>query len=370
MNLVRGSALAGALLLALVAAAPPPAPGPAADAAPSWRRLETEKHPGKQDDVFFLDRDLGWYVNGAGKIWKTTDGGATWTLQLHRPGTFFRCIAFVDEHVGFAGNVGTGYFPNVTDSLPLYRTEDGGGTWSPVTTIAGPPVVGLCAIEILREPIVNAGTLDTLVRVIALGRVGGPAAMIVSDDLGRTFRRVDLGADARMAFDVHFFDHNHGIVAAGTQDDLERSNALILTTEDAGRTWTPAYRSTRPFELTWKIAFPTRQVGYITLQSYDPDTTVTRRYVAKTSDGGRTWREMPLVDNAKVREFGVAFVDSLRGWVGAVPHGFSTSDGGRTWARVDFGNAVNKIRVVRDPVGTRVVAIGTELHVLDLPPGN
>ncbi|OEK09788.1 hypothetical protein A8C32_09755 [Flavivirga aquatica] len=36
------------------------------------------------DDVFFLNDDLGWAANGsAAAIYKTTDGGLTWTEQLN-----------------------------------------------------------------------------------------------------------------------------------------------------------------------------------------------------------------------------------------------------------------------------------------------
>lgn len=57
--------------------------------------------------------------------------------------------------------------------------------------------------------------------------------------------------------------------------------------------------------------------GYCTLQCYDPDTTKTDRFVVKTTAGGKTWWEVPLVSDAAVRPFGVAFVDEDRGWVGA-----------------------------------------------------
>jgi hypothetical protein len=39
-----------------------------------WQKLETVAYRGKQDDIFFLNADLGWYVNGGGKIYKTIDG--------------------------------------------------------------------------------------------------------------------------------------------------------------------------------------------------------------------------------------------------------------------------------------------------------
>lgn len=356
--------LQSAVLRRVAVGAPASAP---ASAASTWRKLETEKYPGKQDDIYFVNPRLGWYVNGAGKIFKTDDGGASWKQVLHKPGTYFRCIAFVDERVGFAGNIGPGYFPNVSDDTPLYRTEDGGETWSAVTTIDGPPVVGLCALEVLRERFVNAGNLDTRTRVYGVGRVGGPTAMIFSDDLGKSWKQIDIREQAAMAFDVHFFDRDNGIIAASTDKDVSKSHALILTTSDGGKTWKRAYESQRPFELTWKIAFPSRNVGYVTVQSYNPDPTIAARYVAKTTDGGGTWSEIPLIEDAKVREFGVAFADENTGWIGAMPGGFETTDGGKTWSRINFGNAVNKIRLLQTDDGLVGYAIGVDVYKLERP---
>jgi photosystem II stability/assembly factor-like uncharacterized protein len=333
----------------------------------SWKKLETEAYRGKQDDIYFVNERLGWYVNGAGKIFKTTDAGATWTMQLHKPGTYFRCIAFIDEMRGFAGNIGPGYFPGVTDEVPLYETTDGGTTWSAVTNIDGPPVVGLCAMQVLREKFINAGNLDTRIRIIAVGRVGGPTAMLYSDDLGKSWQQVDIHDKAAMAFDVHFFNRNEGIIAAASSTDVAKSNAMIIATSDGGKTWTNAWQSTRPFELTWKIAFPNRDVGYVTIQSYNSDPSIAERFVAKTTDGGKTWSEIPLVSDPKVREFGVGFLDAQTGWVGAVPHGFETKDGGATWQAVDMGNAVNKIRIVETETTQVGYAIGTNVYRIEIP---
>lgn len=333
----------------------------------AWEKLNTEPYRGKQDDIFFVNEKVGWYANGAGKIFKSTDGGDSWELQLEKPGTYFRCLAFLDEKHGFAGNIGPGYFPNVTDSCPLYETKDGGITWEKVTKITGPPVVGLCALQVMREDFINAGRLDQHTRLIGVGRVGGPASLIMSDDLGESWQQIKLDDTAAMAFDVHFFNRREGFIAASTDTDVSKSHALILKTSDGGASWRRVYESKRPFELTWKISFPSKEIGYVTIQSYNPDPKVADRFVAKSEDGGETWTELPLVTNAAVREFGIAFQNNLIGWVGAVPHGFYTEDGGKSWTKADIGNAVNKIRIVRGDGKTIGFAIGSEVRRLVLP---
>jgi len=344
---------------------------PALESPPSglvaWEPLPTEPYPGKQDDIFFVNDRVGWYGNGAGKVFRTEDGGDVWTKVWERPGTFVRCLAFIDERVGVLGNIGPGYFPGVTDPVPIYRTEDGGATWTPVTAIEGPPVVGLCAFEIVQVPFIHAGQLDHRPRIIGVGRVGGPSAYIWSDDLGATWRQGAIPAIGAMAFDVAFLDESRGFIASATSQDVAQSNALILATSDGGATWEEVFRSTRPFETTWKFSFPTTDVGYCTLQSYDPDPTASMRFVAKTTDGGRTWSELLLSDDHRVREFGVAFLDEDTGWVGAVPHGFVTMDGGESWSRAELGSAVNKIRLIRSDDGVTGFAIGTQVHRLRLP---
>ena len=329
---------------------------------PEWTKLTTEEYPGKQDDIFFVNSSLGFYGNGAGKIFRTTDGGTTWTRVFEQKGTFVRCLAFTDERHGVAGNVGPGYFPGVTDSTPIYRTEDGGLTWSAVTTIEGTSVVGLCAFDIIQVPFINAGNLDYRPRIIGVGRVGGPTAYIWSDDLGKTWKQGKLPDIAAMAFDVKFLDDQHGFVASATHADVSQSRAQILATTDGGATWREVYSSTRPFELTWKLSFPSRDVGYCSIQSYNPDPSASKRFVAKTTDGGKTWAELDLVDDHRFREFGIAFLDENVGWVGAVPHGLGTTDGGKSWSKVNFGNAVNKIRLLRSDEGVTGYAIGQQVY--------
>jgi photosystem II stability/assembly factor-like uncharacterized protein len=225
-------------------------------------------------------------------------------------------------------------------------------------------VKGLCAIDILKKQSIFQGVLQDRTIIHAAGRVGGPGFVMRSLDGGETWKVLDLNQQVGPILDVKFFDENNGLVFAGTDANVEKSNALILQTRDGGVTWKKVYQSTRPYEITWKASFPTRNTGYVTVQSYDPDKSASKRVVAKTTDGGNTWREIPLVDEHAVRQFGIAFADEKTGWVGTSTSGFQTLDGGATWSRVDMGRAVNKIRLMPTADGLVGYAIGVDIHKL------
>ena len=130
--------------------------------AASWGRLANAPSiNGKQDDLYFVTPEVGWSVNGQGRIFRTEDGGASWTKLVEQPGTFFRSIMMVSPTRGFAGNIGPGYFPGVTDPEPLYETSDRGTTWTPVRTVTGPQPTGICNMQRLDER-----------HLFAVGRVG------------------------------------------------------------------------------------------------------------------------------------------------------------------------------------------------------
>jgi photosystem II stability/assembly factor-like uncharacterized protein len=349
---VAGRLLRVALLAALAATAL------AQERAPSrWTKLETEGGAGKQDDVFFVDSSTGLYVNGLGKIFKTRDGGKSWRRVIHKKGTYFRCLGFVDAAHGFAGNVGPGYFPGVTDTKWLYETVDGGETWKAVENLPGVEGKGLCALDIMMT---SRGAT-----VHAAGRIGGPPILLVSRDT-RSWESLPVSSRCAMILDVKFFDEESGVLCAASDVELARSRALILVTADGGRTWREAYRSARPYEICWKCSFPTREVGYATVQSYDPAESNVKRFVAKTTDGGKTWTEELLVEDHACEEFGVAFVTGEHGWVGTMHTGYETQDGGRTWQPVAMGRAVNKIRFVPTEDGYVGYAVGVDVYKVTL----
>jgi photosystem II stability/assembly factor-like uncharacterized protein len=345
-------------------------------AAASWVKQDTVPYKSKQDDIFFINVDTGWYGNGQGRVYHTSNGGQVWKEIAHMPGTFVRALGFMDESNGFMGNVGTDYFPDVTDTQPLYRTRDGGVTWAPVANVQGPTVKGICAIDVLKRSFIDSGVLRERTIVHAAGRVGGPAFLMRSLDGGESWKTMDLSALTAMILDVKFFDEMHGVIAGASDADTEKSHARIIATGDGGVTWKTVYESKRPYEITWKLSFPSREVGYSTIQKYNPDKTVTQHYVAKTTDGGKTWQEMAMAQDADDREFGVGFITPLAGYVGTFKGGYRTSDGGATWQFVEMGRAVNKIRFIKptspkqgmsSAVSAVGYAIGSEIRKLELP---
>ncbi|HEX8570018.1 MAG TPA: hypothetical protein VF699_08865 [Caulobacteraceae bacterium] len=345
-GLILGAgALAGCAALPRAAAVPP---GP----LPAWTKLSTEPFRGKQDDVFMLPSGVGWYGNGTGKLYKTVDGGASWTKVWDKPGVYIRALGFQDENVGYLGNI-AGYYPTATDKTSLYLTQDGGMTWTPAPAPKGPELQGVCAIDVLpgRGGGVRVG-----------GRVGGPAILASSRDGGRTWASQDLSDLTKMILDVKFVDARTGFICGASDADSRKSNPVILKTSDGGATWRQVWRGDRLFEITWKTAWPTKRTGYVTIQNYNPDTKVSQRYVAKSVDGGETWAELPVIDSHPFREFGIGFVDENRGWIGGTTTGVETLDGGVTWRPVELGKAVNKIRVLKGRRGLEAYAIGTDLH--------
>jgi photosystem II stability/assembly factor-like uncharacterized protein len=312
-----------------------------------WKKLNTDPYAGKQDDIYFIDENTGWYINGFGAVYHTKNGGETWLKLFEKQGSFFRTIAFINEKVGFLGTVGTDYFPRVSDTIPLYKTIDGGKTWTPVS-YKGPYVKGLCAIDIVKESYINHGVLDYKYHLYAVGRVGSPANMMVSHDGGETWVSKSMNSDCKMLFDIKMFNKNEGFVCAASDQDITKSNALILKTVDGGNTWQKVYQSNRPYETTWKASFPSEKTGYITIQSYNPDPSVAQQRIAKTTDGGNTWEEIDLVKDPEAREFGIGFINENHGFVGTVNSGFETKDGGQTFSKIDLGRACNKIRIQKN----------------------
>lgn len=344
------------IVLALIAASG------GASAGEKWTKVTTAEYTlnNKQDALAFADARNGWYGNGTGRIYRTTNGGDVWTPIWTRRGTYVRALEFADDQLGFMGNVGQGYFPNVSDRRPLYITRNGGQRWDPVAPISGKQITGVCAIDILKDG-------AKIVAIRAGGRVGGPAGMLESFDGGRSFHARDMSQFTGMILDIHFIDEQTGFIAGASAAEEEKAHAKILKTGDGGKTWRTVFESSRAGDNNWKLAFPSAQVGYATIISYQAPDQEARGYVVKTEDGGEHWQRQTVTRDRDWIPYGINFIDEKRGWVGGSSGGFETTDGGVSWTPSDMGLSVNKIRFVTMPSGkSGAFAIGASVYKLEL----
>ncbi len=91
-------------------------------------------------DILFLDENTGFVVSDDNLIFKTTDGGVSWTI-VHNDGTEgvqLKAIGFWDDNNGLAvGNSGT-----------MLKTTDGGNNW---TSIEAPSSYDLNGLALCYE---------------------------------------------------------------------------------------------------------------------------------------------------------------------------------------------------------------------------
>ena len=245
-----------------------------------WEPLPNAPATGSYEDVFFANPQVGWVVNGVGHINRTTDGGASWQLQVDEP-SYLRSVGFADTLKGWAGSL---------DGVPLlYATTDGGLTWTPVLDIPAPQPTGICGIWVVNESVVYAcGKYD-----------GSSARVIKTTDGGATWTSQDLVPLANTLIDCFFFDADHGFVVGAIGVGSAR-RAVILGTTDGGATWTTRHTTDRTAEWCWKISFPTSLIGYVSCRDHR------RRWCSR--------RTIPIPSVAQPRSISACRTRSTCGW--------------------------------------------------------
>ncbi|MBI3004885.1 MAG: hypothetical protein HYY49_05650, partial [Ignavibacteriales bacterium] len=276
--------------------------------------------PSRINDGFFISPSTGWVVSGAGLIYKTTNGGASWTPQLNKSNsTHFRSVGFVDPLRGWVGCLGIGdvNHPEVTDTSILYATTNGGASWTPVNAVSSAQPRGFCGMHVVNDSV-----------ICAVGRVRGPATFYRTTDRGATWTVKDMNSYAAGLVDVYFVHRDTGFAVGLTNSLHDSSSGVVLSTFDGGQTWTQRFKTTRKGEWCWKISFPSRNVAYVSLQrnSFSPI------YILKSTDGGMTWSEK-LFSSSYYFVQGIGFKNDSLGWVGgsgSLP-AYETTNGGESW---------------------------------------
>jgi photosystem II stability/assembly factor-like uncharacterized protein len=319
----------------------------------SWTLLSNSPAAGfRHDDLFFINPDTGWVVNVDGYIYKTTDGGNSFITQLNQPSTSFRCVGFANAAKGWAGNLGTGSWSPTTDTLPLYQTLDSGNTWQAVTNITGPLPKGICGISVVNDTV-----------VYACGRVGGPAYIMKTTDGGASWTSAPF-LNAFYLVDCHFFSVDTGIVVGCTGTSFANELYAVYYTTDGGQTWIQTATTTTFNGHGWKIDFPSRYTGYVSIETSGTDSVP----VLKTTDGGLTWQEKLWSAPIWFAQ-GIGFINDSTGWCGSSMNEVKqTTDAGDTWNIVPFVYNFNRFRKINDTLayasGNRIWKYSSQLTTI------
>ncbi|OYV91064.1 MAG: hypothetical protein B7Z73_05675, partial [Planctomycetia bacterium 21-64-5] len=162
---------------------------------------------------------------GQARIFRTADGGRTWTTTYttDRKGVFLDALAFWDAQHGIALS------DPVDGTLFLLTTDDGGQTWTRVPPGALPPTLGgEGAFAASNTSIALWGSRD-----VWIGTGGGAVARVFySTDRGHTWAVSDTpvhsGSSASGVFAVAFRDARHGVWRDG-----DRKLAFLGPRDDA-----------------------------------------------------------------------------------------------------------------------------------------
>lgn len=280
-----------------------------------------------------VDRNVVWVSGHRGTWARTLDGGESWTAGVVEGADTlqFRDIEGVDERTAILMSAGPGALSR------MFRTEDGGGTWSETFVMDHPD-----------------GFLDCMAfldgqRGLAYGdAVDGALYLLETDDGGRSWRRLPT---ERLPAAL---PGEGGFAASGSCVDAELtasywiatgngSEPRLLASHDGGESWSWTVlplaagegagattvgfrRDGRGFALGGVIAGPDATDGARTAAAR----------VALTDDGAswRTGGALPFAGPA----YGAAWITGWEraGLAATGPGGLAWSaDGGRTWSLAD-----------------------------------
>jgi photosystem II stability/assembly factor-like uncharacterized protein len=231
------------------------------------------------------------------RIYKTENGGRSWTLQFKNRdrSAFYDCFAFWSSRRGLT------FSDAVNGRFPAILTTNG-RTWRDIGDRMPPAQPGEAAFAASGTCVATQGENRAWIATGAAEK----ARILATTDGGDTWNAYDTpivqGTPASGGFSVAFRDRSHGILVGG---DLENEGTTdnVAVSGDGGK--------------TWRLATPTPFPGAAFGVSYVPGSR--QRTVLATgpggaawsSDEGRTWTRLEGVEGF----WSVAFATRRAGWL-------------------------------------------------------
>jgi photosystem II stability/assembly factor-like uncharacterized protein len=330
------------ITLALVAFLSLPAPALAADAPPPatlpWRSLGPAVSGGRVSAVAGTDSDASlYYAGGAdGGVWKSTNAGQSWQPVFDgEPVAAIGALAIdpKDERTVWAGTGEANPRNDVVQGDGVYKTTDGGKTWTNVLPLANSLVSSILIDP--RDP-----------RHVLVGSLGDPFADDVDRGVYRTIdggktwtKTLYLAPDSGVS-DMASDSADPDVVYAGMwqyrrtgwSSNSGGPNGGLYRSTDGGATWKKLSGNGLPDGITGRIG--------VAIAHSDPKRIYAliesgKGLLWRSDDGGSTWTMVSndTVINERPFYYSHVFVDPTnadRLWSVSVHLTIST-DGGKTF---------------------------------------
>ncbi|NEM96633.1 WD40/YVTN/BNR-like repeat-containing protein [Pontibacter burrus] len=197
--------------------------------------------------------------------------------------------------------------------------------------------------------------------------LGGAKQMAITQNGGETWKEITTLPD-HIINDLFFLSLEKVVV---TTIDLNTGSGAIYTTNDGGQKWTKAYESSSAIVSNLKLAYSGGNSMYLASPG--------GRLMLKTTDGGNTWSESPLLVNLGTPKTGspISFISEQVGWAynqpglkSDEPGIYKTTNGGASWFPVakpelDYDELISAVRFWSDNVGVAVTTKGGYMQTDD-----
>ena len=288
-------------------------------AAPAWTPQLTGVNA-RLRGVSAVSDKVAWASGTAGTVLRTTDGGDTWK-QVNVPNApklDFRDIDALSDRVAYVLSIGNGELSRI------YKTADGGTSWTLQLANTDPKVF------------LDAMSFWSPDRGIAYSdSIDGQFVIFRTTD-GRTWNRIPAEALPPALPNEGAYAASGTNVAIHGKNDvwIATTASRVLHSSDGGTTWSIAQTpiATSAAAGIFSVAFRTPQHGIAVGGDYQREQEAVDN-AAVTADGGKTWTlSKGLTGYRSV----VAHVPrSKSSWLAVGPTGADiTHDDGRTWTPV------------------------------------